>query len=207
MSPALPNFEGRRIAVVTVDMHRGHLDPAVATMPLAPERARRVTESNRVLLEAARERGVPVIHVVTAYNSVEEIASNPWWASVAGSGATRANVLRHQLPGSPGLDVMPELVGPDDLYVRTKRRYDSFTSSDLDHVLRSRKIDTILLTGVNTNSCVLATTVAGNALDYTVVVVDDCVDTMDPSLHDSALAIIRQAFGWVASTEDVVAAL
>ena len=207
MSSALPNLKGHRVAVVTIDMHRGHLDPTVATMPLQPERARRVTEAHAPLLAAARAKNVPVIHVVTSYNSVEEIAANPWWASVAGSDATRANVLKHQLPGSPGLDVMPELVGPDDLYVRTKRRYDSFMSSDLDHVLRTRGIDTLLLTGVNTNSCVLATTVAANARDYRAIVVQECVDTMDPSLHDSALAIIRQAFGWVASTEDVVAAL
>jgi len=204
---ALPRFEGGRVAVVTIDLHRGHLDPEVATLPLAPERARRVTAANARLLEAARAQGIPVIHVITAYNSVEEIAANPWWASVAGTGATRANVLKHQLPGSPGLELMPGLGGPGDLFVRTKRRYDSFTSSDLDHVLRSRGIDTVLLTGVNTNSCVLATTIAGNALDYAVVVVEDCVDTMDPALHEPALAIIRQAFGWVASTQEVVAAL
>jgi Amidases related to nicotinamidase len=207
MSSTLPSLEGRQIAVVTIDMHRGHLDPTVATMPLLPERARRVTEAHAPLLQAARAKSIPVVHVVTYYNSVEEIAANPWWASVAGSGATRANVLKHQLAGSPGLDVMPELVGPNDLYVRTKRRYDSFRSSDLDHVLRTRGIDTLLLTGVNTNSCVLATTVAANALDYRAIVVEDCVDTMDPALHDPALAIIRQAFGWVASTEEIVAAL
>ncbi|MCU1634948.1 MAG: hypothetical protein JWQ68_187 [Cryobacterium sp.] len=207
MSTPLPEIRQGRTAVVTIDMHRGHLDPSVATMPLAPDHAHRVTEANARLLEAAREHGLPVIHVVTTYNSVEEIASNPWWASVAGTSASRANVLKHQLPGSPGQDVMPELVADTDLFVRTKRRYDSFTSSDLDHVLRSRGIDTLLLTGVNTNSCVLATTVAGNARDYSVIVVSDCVDTMDPSLHEPALAIIRQAFGWVASTADVVAAL
>jgi hypothetical protein len=30
---------------------------------------------------------------------------------------------------------------------------------------------------------------------------------MDRTLHDAALAVIRQAFGWVATTEQVVAAL
>lgn len=207
MTSTFPDLAGRSVAVVTIDMHRGHLDPSVATMPLDPERARRVTDANQVLVEAARERGIPVVHVVTQYNSVEEIASNPWWKSVAGSTATRANVLKHQLPGSPGLDVMPSLVGEGDIYVRTKRRYDSFTSSDLDFVLRSLGTDVLLLTGVNTNSCVLATTVAGNALDYSVIVVEDCVDTMDPALHDAALAVIRQAFGWVARTDEIVASL
>lgn len=195
------------LGVVTIDMHRGHLDPDVATMPLSTDAARRVTRANRRLLDAARERGIPVVHVVTGYHDVAEIASNPWWASVAGSDATRSNVLHHQLPGSPGLDVMPELLDGRDVVVPNKKRYDSFAATELDHVLRARGIDTILLTGVNTNSCVLATTVSGNARDYRVVVVEDCVDTMDPALHEPALAVIRQAFGWVGTTDEVLAAL
>src|SRR5690606_6921644 len=160
LTPTFPDLTDRSVAVVTIDMHRGHLDPEVATMPLAPERAKRVTDANKAFVDAARAKGVPIVHVVTQYNSIEEIASNPWWASVAGTSATRANVLNHQIPGSPGLDVMPSLVGEGDLYVRTKRRYDSFAESDLDFVLRALGAEVLLLTGVNTNSCVLATTVA-----------------------------------------------
>lgn len=204
----LPPMRNRRPAVVTIDMHRGHLDPTVATMPLSAEVAQRVIRSNAELLRHARERHVPVVHVVTGYRSVAEIASNPWWAAVAGTSATRANVLAHQLPGSPGLELMPEVYDPEyDLVVTGKKRYDCFAATDLDHALKALGVDTLLLTGVNTNSCVIATTIAGNTRDYMVVVVEDCVDTMDPALHDAALSVIRQAFGWVASTDEVVASL
>jgi nicotinamidase-related amidase len=199
---------GPRPAVVTIDLHRGHLDPQVATMPLPAEVAARVTKANAEFLREARRRGLPVVHVVTGYRAVEEIASNPWWAAVADTGASRANVLRHQLPGSPGLELMPEVHDVEhDLVVTGKKRYDCFAATDLDHVLRSRSIDTLLLTGVNTNSCVLATTIAANTRDYTAVVVRDCVDTMDPALHDAALQLISQAFGWVAPAQEVLAAL
>jgi nicotinamidase-related amidase len=202
------SLRNRRAAVVTIDLHRGHLDPEVATMPLPADVAARVTKANAEFLRGARRAALPVVHVVTSYRSVEEIASNPWWAAVAGTDATRASVLRHQLPTSPGLELMPEVYDAEhDLVVGTKKRYDCFAATDLDHVLRSRSIDTLLLTGVNTNSCVLATTVAANTRDYTAVVVSDCVDTMDPALHEAALAVIRQAFGWVASAEEVLAAL
>jgi nicotinamidase-related amidase len=204
----LPELPKGGTAVVTIDLHRGHLDPEVATMPLPADTASRVVAANAELLAAARAAAVPVVHVVTAYHGVEEIASNPWWAAVADTDATRANVLRHQLPGSPGLQLMPEVEDHDyDVVVTNKKRYDCFQATELDHVLRSRGITTILVTGVNTNSCVLATTVSGNARDYAVVVVEDCVDTMDPALHDAALRVIRQAFGWVATTKEVVAAL
>lgn len=199
---------GPRPAVVTIDLHRGHLDPQVATMPLPADVAARVTRANAGFLREARRRGLPVVHVVTGYRAVEEISSNPWWAAVADTDASRANVLRHQLPGSPGLELMPDVHDAGyDLVVTGKKRYDCFAATDLDHVLRSRSIDTLLLTGVNTNSCVLATTIAANTRDYTAVVVRDCVGTMDPALHDAALRVIGQAFGWVAPAQEVLAAL
>jgi biuret amidohydrolase len=68
-------------------------------------------------------------------------------------------------------------------------------------------VDTLLLTGVNTNSCVLATTVAANTRDYAPVVVSDCVDTMDAALHEPALAVVRQAFGWVRTSAEIMEAL
>jgi biuret amidohydrolase len=199
---------GRRPAVVTIDLHRGHLDPDVATMPLPAEVAARVTKANAEFLHEMRRREVPVVHVMTSYRSVAEIASNPWWAAVAGTDASRANVLRHQLPGSPGLELMPEIYEPGyDLVVDGKKRYDCFAATDLDHLLRSRFLDTVLLTGVNTNSCVLATAVSANTRDYAPVVVEDCVDTMDRQVHEAALTVIRQAFGWVATAEEVLEAL
>ncbi|PZG18369.1 cysteine hydrolase family protein [Nonomuraea aridisoli] len=202
---SLPAIERGTTAVVTIDLHRGHLDPEVATMPLPADTAERVTKANARLLAEVRSRGVPVVHVVTSYRSVAEIATNPWWAAVAGTDATRANVLRHQVPA---LGLMPEVYDPDhDLVVDTKKRYDCFAATDLDHALRALGARTLLLTGVNTNSCVLATTVAANTRDYAPVVVEECVDTMDPALHDAALRVIRQAFGWVATTEEVLAAL
>jgi biuret amidohydrolase len=194
-------------AVVTIDMHRGHLDPAVATMPLPAEAAACVTAANKVLIDGARRLGVPVVHVVTSYHDVSEIASNPWWKRIAGTDATRSNVLAHQLPGSPGLEVMPGLLDPTDIVVFNKKRYDAFVATELDSVLRARGITTVLLTGVNTNSCVLATTVSANAKDYAPIVVEDCVDTMDRSLHEAALNMIRQAFGWTATAREILDAL
>lgn len=205
---ALPSLVGRRIAVVTIDLHRGHLDPAVATMPLSVKAAARVTQSNVSLLQSARERLLPVVHVMTSYHAVEEISSSPWWKNIAGTDATRANVLRHQLPGSPGLEIMPGVIDNDyDVLVASKKRYDSFMATELDHVLRARNIDTLLLTGVNTNSCVLATAIAANTRDYSVIVIEDCVDTMDRTLHEPALNIIQKAFGWVATSQEILAAL
>jgi ureidoacrylate peracid hydrolase len=43
-------------------------------------------------------------------------------------------------------------------------------------------------------------------MDYAVVVPSDCVDTMDaPALHDAALLCIRTAFGFVMTSQEVMA--
>jgi Amidases related to nicotinamidase len=196
---------GRRAAVVTIDLHRGHLDTDVATMPLPAAQAKLVTRANAEFITAARALGLPVIHVVTAYRNVEEISSNPWWSSVAGTDATRSNVLNHQLPGSPGLELMADVYEPGyDAVVRTKKRYDCFLHTDLELALRSLGIDTLLLTGVNTNSCVIATTIAASVRDFSAIVLSDCVATMDSKLHQAALDVIAGAFGWVMDSHDAI---
>ena len=47
---------------------------------------------------------------------------------------------------------------------------------------------------------------AANVRDYSVIVVEDCVDTMDgPALHEAGLLCIRTAFGFVMNTDEVIA--
>jgi biuret amidohydrolase len=193
-------------AVVAIDCHRGHLDPAVATMPATPETAARLTQANRRFLDGARRLGLPIIHCVTTYRDVAEIRANPFWRTRAEDpNATRKNVLRHNLAGSPGCAIMPGLREAGDLVVDTKKRYDCFQGTDLDLTLRAHGINTVLITGINTNSCVLATACAANVRDYAVMVIEDCVDTMDsPAHHEAALMCLRTAFGFVVSAAEAL---
>jgi nicotinamidase-related amidase len=197
-----------RPAVLTIDVHRGHLDPTCATLPLPAEVCTRVVAANQRFLDAARQHGVPVVHAVTYYRDVAEIASNPFWRAIADTGVTRSNILRHNLAGSPGPELIPELYDPAyDRVVRTKKRYNCFLATDLDFLLRhALGVNTLLLTGVNTNSCVLATAIAASTLDYATIVIRECVDTVDGEVfHEAALRCIEQAFGWVLSGDEALA--
>ena len=192
-----------RAAVVAIDLHRGHLDPAVATMPLAAQKAARVVAANERFLERCRAAAIPVVHLLTQYRDAAEIRCNPFWRTRAENPDNpRKNVLAHNLAGMPGVQVMPQVWRDGDWLVDTKKRYDCFIGTDLDFLLRAHGINTLYVTGVNTNSCVLSTVAAACSRDYAVVVVEDCVDTMDgPALHDAALACIRTAFGFVVASE------
>jgi len=192
-------------AVVAIDLHRGHLDPKVATMPLAAPRAERVVAANARFLQRCRDAGVPVVHLLTQYRDAGEIRANPFWRTRAENPDNpRKNVLAHNIAGMPGCTVMPEVWREGDWLVDTKKRYDCFVGTDLDFLLRSHGVNTLYVTGVNTNSCVLSTVAAACSRDYAVVVVEDCVDTMDgPALHEAALACIRTAFGFVATADEI----
>src|SRR3954467_4391075 len=79
-------LDPRATAVVTIDMHRGHLDMEVATLPAKPEDARRVIANARAALDFARGRGVPVIHVVLVYRRIPGLGSeamvSPFWKAM-----------------------------------------------------------------------------------------------------------------------------
>lgn len=196
-----------RAAVVAIDLHRGHLDMAVATMPTTPDVASRIIAANKRLFDWCRSVDIPIVHQVTSYRDAREISANPFWRTRAEDPtATRRNVMRHNIIGGPGCAVMPQLIDPRDFVVNTKKRYDCFLGTDLDFLLRSHGVNTLLITGVNTNSCVLATTTAANVRDYAVIVIEDCVDSMDgPELHAAGLACIKTAFGFVMDTDAVMA--
>ena len=196
-----------RPAIVAIDLHRGHLDPTVATMQLAADKAARVIAANKRLLDWARARNIPIAHLLTTYRDATEIRANPFWRTRAENPDNpRKNVLRHNIAGMPGCSIIPELHDAKrDWVVDTKKRYDCFVGTDLDFLLRSHGVNTLLVTGVNTNSCVLSTVAAACSKDYAAIVLEDCVDTMDgPELHAAGLLCIRTAFGFVLSSAEIM---
>lgn len=196
-------------AIVTIDLHRGHLDPAVATLPLPADRSEALVERCQRFLDAARALDVPIIHVITAYRDRPEILSNPFWAFQAQrSGSTRANIAEHNLEGLPGLAMMPGLVGDGDRLVTTKKRYDCFIGTDLEFMLRAGGHDAIIVLGVNTNSCVLATSVAASVRDFAVFVLDEGVDSMmGLELDQAARQVLDASFGWLIGADEALEAV
>ena len=66
-----------KTAMLGIDMHRGHLDPSVATMPATPEDCERVIKHSKDLFDFARSRNIPVIHV---YSTSQLPGSDKWLA-------------------------------------------------------------------------------------------------------------------------------
>ncbi len=203
-------LDPKKTAVVCVDMHRGHLDPEVATVPLPPERAARVIRDTAPFLRTLRERGLPVVHVVSQYRDSTEIAANPFWKAIHEDPTkARKGILDHNLERSPGTQVIPELWDERDYLIDSKKRYSSYLGTDLEFVLRSRLgVDSIILCGVNTNTCVMCAAFESTNRDFRVIIAEEAVDSMDgEEMHRFALRSMAASLGWVMHTGEVLEAL
>jgi biuret amidohydrolase len=206
----------RDTAVVTIDMHRGHLDMDVATMPAKPEDAKRVIANARQALDHARKIGVPVIHVVLVYRRLKNIGSegmtNPFWKALHAAQAEtdrltpgrKSTVREHNIEGSPGTEIIPELYREGDYVIDNKKRLDCFYGTDLRQLLDYLGVKNLLLMGINTNTCVLNTSFTAFNFDYRVVVLSDCVASMyGDDLHVLGLQNVARCLGWVISNEQL----
>jgi biuret amidohydrolase len=201
-------------AVLAIDTHRGHLDPEIATMPVASDVAADVVESSRRLLAATRAAGVPTAFLVMHNRMIggrSEYLRNPWWRAIEEERESLtpelpSTVKGHNLVGSPQTEVMPELAPTeDDVVITSKHRLSSFIDTDLESWLRARGIETVLLIGINTNTCVQCAAFEAFNRDYAVVVVSDCVHSMyGDDLHEFGLDNVARCIGWVLSVDQVV---
>jgi nicotinamidase-related amidase len=203
-------LDGQHTAIVAIDMHRGHLDMNVATMPAQPADAKRVVANAREALDFARARAIPVIHVILVYRRIpglgsEGMASPFWHALHAAMGehdrltpGRKSTVREHNIEGSPGTEIIPELYRAGDLVINSKKRLDCFYGTDLRSLLDTLGAKNVVLMGINTNTCVLNTAFTAFNHDYRVVVLSDCVASMyGEDLHVLGLQNISRCLGWV----------
>jgi biuret amidohydrolase len=209
-------LEPTKTAIVTIDMHRGHLDMDVATMPATPADAKRVIANASAALDFARARGVQVMHVILVYRRLPGIGSegmaSPFWQALhAAQGAEdrltpgrKSTVREHNIEGSPGTEIIPELYRKGDYVIDNKKRLDCFYGTDLRQLLDTLGVKNVVLMGINTNTCVLNTSFTAFNFDYRVVVLSDCVASMyGDDLHVLGLQNVARCLGWVITNEQL----
>jgi len=207
----LLEIDPRRTVVLTVDMQRDYLDMTVGSSPVAPEEAERVLTHARALLDFARAEGMPVVHVYVSRRPIElerSLAGPKVAAStrhrVSQNVQTDVRDIPDRLAGSPQAEVPATLVAPDDVHVTTKKSLDGFLDTDLDILLRRiLRAETVVLTGINTDTCVYSTTFAASNRGYAPIVISDCVASMrGKDAHWMALELMSRSIAWVLSVDE-----
>jgi nicotinamidase-related amidase len=154
------------------------------------------------LLRSAREVGTTVIFIqmtVLAGRRSESPAQIRFNMRMHLQDRGPLKPLWYTIDGSQGQEIIPELAPAEgDLAVR-KYRSSAFWGTNLDMLLRSNGLKTLVMTGCTTEGCVEST--ARDALfnDYYVVMAEDCVASDDREQHEASLLLMRHRFDVVAS--------
>jgi nicotinamidase-related amidase len=158
------------------------------------------------LLTGARDNGVQVIYIQMTVlpNRMSESPAQIRFnmrLHLASHGATQP--LLYTIEDTPGQEIIAELAPePGDLVVR-KYRSSGFWGTNLDMLLRSNGIETVIVTGCTTEGCVESTARDAMFKDYYVVLPEDCVASDDPRQHEASLFLMRHRFD-VVSSDDIL---
>ncbi len=209
---ALLNLDPKGTVVLTVDMQREYLDMEVGGNPVAPDESERVLKFGKELFDFARAEGLPVIHVNVNHRPEElerSTASGPFGSmsrknNLSQSAQRGVSRIPNRLVGSPQAQVPASLVGPGDIYVTSKKVMDGFFGTELESLVRRvLQADAVVLTGINTDTCVYATTFGASIRGFKPIVVSDCVaSTRGKEHHWMALELMSRSIAWVLTVEE-----
>ena len=201
-------FDRTRTAVISIDMHRGHLEDS-PECPCPGPRARDIVGPIDAFHDSVRALGVSLIHVRTVLrpNGVDDASGNraAWRRTMPLYLGEIPNAEAHAIQGSRWTDFMTK-VKPSDHLVETKKRLSIFYPTDLDFLLRNLRVETVVLDGGFTDCCVLNAAFDASNRDYQVVVLRDLVRGMDPEMEDYALRIVSLYLGAVMDSTDLLEA-
>lgn len=172
-------------ALFVIDMENGFIDPrsshcisgAAETIPAC-----------RKAICTARSVGIPVFFVKRIYRtdgSDVELARYEKWK--AGG--------RAMAPGSTGFNSAEAPEGLQPVlgdYTIIKPRWSAFFHTELDLILRRLDIKTVILTGTTTPNCVRATAYDADALEYNVIILEDCCSSQTEEIQRANIDDLRR---------------
>lgn len=155
------------------------------------------------LVAAARSAGATIMHApITFAEGYHEISSHPYGIL---KGVVDGNAFVKDSWGATIVDDLSPQRG--DIVIEGKRGLDTFASTNLDFILRSKGITTLVLGGFLTNCCVESTMRTGYENGYRVLTLTDCLAATSQEEHDNAITYDYPMFSLPVSSAEVTAAL
>jgi nicotinamidase-related amidase len=196
-----------KTAVIVVDMQNDFVQEGG---PIEIPRARAMVPRLNRLLDVCRAHKIPVIYIhhVIRGGDID-----------AGRLADHHEAIRNNqaiIAGTPNVEIYDELKPqPGDLVV-AKPRYSAFYGTDLEAILRSKGIDTLIISGTVTNACCESTTRDAFSRDYKVIFLSDgnaAGDLPDlgfgpvsaEEIQKVVLTVLAMCFAQVSSIDQVIA--
>lgn len=189
----------KHTAVVVIDLQNDfcHSDGDMAKSGRDVSLMQQAAHNTQKFLPEVRKRKVPVLFVRARHN---HWTNSPAWMRKRGEKGSSTC-----MEGEWGEDFFAVKPGEGEAVV-VKHRYSAFIGTDLDLILRSQGIQTVILTGVGTNVCVESTARDGFQMDYDIVLLSDCTGSSTLESHKRALEVLAQHFGYVLTSKEILEA-
>ncbi len=157
-------------------------------------------DNTKRVVDSAREAGATIMHAPIAFAAgYGELSSHPYGIL---KGVVDGNAF---VKGTWGAAITDELAPESgDIVIEGKRGLDTFASTNLDFILRSKGIQTIVLGGFLTNCCVESTMRTGYEHGYRVITLTDCVAATSHEENDNALTYDFPMFSDPMSSSDFI---
>jgi ureidoacrylate peracid hydrolase len=202
---AFDDLDPARTALIVVDMQNGFMLRGVAHA-LCEEAIEIVPNVNRLAAAVRRTGGA----VVWIQNASTPESRQSWSVRDEMDGPQRtARRNASMAPGTKGYELWAGLdMKPNDLFVQ-KTRFSAFIqgASDLEAVLRSRGVDTVIIAGTVTNVCCESTARDAMMRNFKTIMVTDANAAETDELHNASLIAFYLKFGDIMPTDMVIAAL
>src|ERR1700722_10677621 len=155
------------------------------------------------VVAAARAAGATVMHApITFADGYNELSAHPYGIL---KGVVDGKAFIKGSWGAAIVDDLAPLTG--DIVIEGKRGLDTFASTNLDFILRSKGITTIALGGFLTNCCVESTMRTGYEHGYQVITLNDCLAATSIEEHDNALSYDFPMFSEPMTSSDFITEL
>ena len=162
-------------AIIVVDMLKDTLKEGSRHPIIAEGRA--IVPNLQRLLDESRKKGFPIIFACDSFLKDDFIF--------------RGKMKVHALRGTAGAEVIDDLRPEPTDIVLPKRRFSAFFKTDLDQTLRVLGVDTIVVTGITTEVCVLMTAMDGLCHDFSAILLEDCGASRSMEMHQACLGLYR----------------
>ncbi len=183
-------LDPQKTALVLIDLQN-----AIVSMNPVPHTAAQVVENSRKLAEAFRAHGAPVVYVCVDLNDFMKLPVD----QPHNRGDKPLPAAASEITPSAGFQHGDILV--------TKRHWGAFAGTDLEQQLKSRGIDTVVLTGISTNAGVESTARQGTGLGFAFVLVEDACSSQNAEHHRFAFENTFPRLTRVRTTDEVLATL
>jgi nicotinamidase-related amidase len=183
-------LDPKKSALVVIDLQN-----AIVGMSPVPHSAAQVVGNSKKLAEAFRAHGAPVVYVRVDMNDFMKLqVDQPF------------NLGDKPLPAAAS-EIAPSAGFQSGDLLVTKRHWGAFAGTDLEQQLKSRGIDTVVLTGISTNAGVESTARQGTGLGFAFVLVEDACSSQNAEHHRFAFEHIFPRLTRVRSTDEVLTSL